>query len=217
MSKLSVPGFLPAVVYQPAASEPRPLVVATHGAGGAPEWDCEYWIRLTKGQVFVLCLRGTPFEREAPSSFYYKNHLELGRELEAALKAVHAVYGSRLSPGAGLYSGFSQGATMGVGMIPPHGAALPHLVLIEGGYDYWSVAHAKKYRAQGGRRVLFACGTKWCSDKSEKAATWLRQAGLEARVEYAPGVGHTPMGEVMARVATALPWVVSANPAWQLE
>lgn len=217
LSELHVPGFLPALVYEPAANEPRPLLVATHGAGGAPEGDCAYWMRLTRGQVFVLCLRGTPFERTAPSSFYYKNHLELGRELVAALQAAHTAFGARLSPNAGLYAGFSQGATMGVGMIPPHGAELPHLVLIEGGYDYWSVARAKQYRASGGRRVLFACGTKWCADKSEKAALWLRQAGLDVRVEYAKGVGHTPLGGVMDRVAAALPWLVSASTAWQLE
>lgn len=209
-----MPGFLPALVYEPRASEPRPLVVATHGAGGAPEYDCAYWVRLTAGRTFVLCLRGTPFGRSAPVAFYYKNHIELGRELEAALKAMHARYGARLVSGAGLYSGFSQGATMGVGMIAPHGAVLPRLVLIEGGFDYWSVAHAKKYRASGGQRVLFACGTKWCADKSEKAASWLRQAGLEARVEYAPGVGHTPDGGVMERVAAALPWVVSGDATW---
>jgi predicted esterase len=203
-------------VYEPSANEPRPLVVATHGAGGAPEGECAYWVRLTGGRAFVLSLRGTPFDQGAPSSFYYKNHLELGRELVAALQAARARYGSRLSPEGGLYSGFSQGATMGIGMIPAHGAELSHLVLIEGGYDYWSVAQAKKYRASGGQRVLFVCGTKWCADKSEKSATWLRQAGLEARVEYAPGVGHTPMGEVMDHVALALPWVVSGNPVWRL-
>ncbi|HWA72002.1 MAG TPA: hypothetical protein VG937_06710 [Polyangiaceae bacterium] len=215
LSELPVPGFLPALVYQPAANEPRPLVVATHGAGGAPEGECAYWVRLTKGFSFVLCLRGTPFDRATLSSFYYKNHLELRRELDAALGAARAAFGARLSPAGGLYSGFSQGATMGVGMIPALGAELPLLVLIEGGYDYWSVAQAKKYRASGGRRVLFACGTKWCADRSEKSATWLRKVGIEARVEYAPGVGHTPMGEVMARVAEALPWVISENPGWE--
>lgn len=214
-TELQIPGFLPAVVYRPAATTPRPLIVATHGAGGAPDYDCEYWKRLSQGRAFVLCLRGTPFGRGAAGSFYYKNHLELGRELKAALTAARAAYGSRLAAGAGVYSGFSQGATMGVGMIENYGAELSHLVLIEGGYDYWSVARAKKYRANGGRRVLFACGTQWCADKSEKAASWLRQAGLEARVEYAPGVGHTPMGEVMGRVAAALPWLLSGDPVWQ--
>lgn len=215
-TELPVPGFLPAVVYLPAGSNARPLVVATHGAGGAPEWECEYWAQLTAARAVVLCLRGTPFDRAHPSSFFYRNHLELGRELEAALPALRAAHGSRLAADAGLYSGFSQGATMGVGMIAEHGDTLPYLVMIEGGYDYWSVARAKKYAAKGGKRVLFVCGTKWCADKSEKAAVWLRQAKLEARVEYAPGVGHTPVGGVMERVAAALPWVVEGDAAWAL-
>jgi predicted esterase len=179
-----------------------------------PEAECAYWAQLTAGRAVLLCLRGTPFDSAHPSSFFYRNHLELGRELEAALTALRAAHGPRLAPKAGLYSGFSQGATMAVGMIAEHGATLPHLVLIEGGYDYWSVGVARKYAANGGKRVLFACGTKWCADKSEKAAAWLRQGGLEARVEYAPGVGHTPAGQVMERVAAALPWVVEGNVAW---
>jgi len=188
--------------------------VSTHGAGGDPEGACAYWVKLSEGQAFVLALRGTAFNG-TDSSFYYKDHLALGRELAAALGAARSQFGHRFAPGAGVYSGFSQGATMGVGMIPPFGKELPHLVMIEGGYDYWNVAHARKFDRNGGQRVLFACGTGWCADKATKAAEWLRQAGLEARVEHAPGAGHTPGGEVEARVRAALPWLVAEQPGWK--
>lgn len=192
------------------------MVVASHGAGGVPEGECGYWMRLTRGSAFLLCLRGTPFNASGPTGYFYRNHLHLGSELKAALAEANAKQGARFAPGAGLYSGFSQGATMGVGMIPPFGAELPHLVLIEGGYNYWSVAHARKYAESGGKRVLIACGTQWCANKAEEASEWIRKAGLEARVTYAPGVGHTPDGKVMEQVSEALPWVIAGNAAWRL-
>jgi predicted esterase len=217
LEALDVPGFLPAVLYVPPGAEPRPLVVTAHGAGGIPEAECEYWVGLTRGRAFVLSLRGTPFNAGAPSAFFYRSHLELGRELGAALSAAQQRFGARFAPGAGVYSGFSQGATMGVGMIPEFAETLPHLVLIEGGYNYWSVAHARKYRVAGGKRVLIACGTEWCFNKASEAAEWQRQAGLEARVEYAPGAGHTPYGQVLERVRAALPGVLKNVPAWSFD
>ena len=78
---LDVPGFLPAVLVMPSGTAARPLVVAAHGAGGAPEWDCEYWAHLTEGQAFVLCPRGTAM---GSGSFYFKQHHALGAEVQAA-------------------------------------------------------------------------------------------------------------------------------------
>jgi predicted esterase len=210
---LGVEGFLPAVLFVPAGEDARPLVVTTHGAGGTPESLCAYWVRLTNGKAFVLSLRGTPFN-SGGGAYFYRDHLALGKELQAALQAARKAFGQRFAAGAGLYSGFSQGATMGVGMIPPYAEQLPHLVMVEGGYDYWSVSHARAFATKGGKRVLFACGTGHCAAKAEQAAEWIRQAGLEARVEHAPGAGHTPGGEVGERVSAALPWVVAGQEAW---
>jgi predicted esterase len=205
---LSLSGFLPALVYVPAAAQkPWPLVVATHGAGGSPEWECEYWRRLTAGRVFLACLRGTPIDVRVSGSFYYRNHLELGREFEAANAAVASRFGAQIDWGSAVYAGFSQGAIMGVSMIVPHAKRFRRLALIEGGYEYWSAATARAFAKNGGERVLFVCGTRWCADKAEIPAGWLRKANVEVRVDYAPGAGHTPAGEVMAKVRSALPFL----------
>ncbi len=214
-SALDVPGFAPAVFYSPPGAGVHALVVASHGAGGNPEGECEYWMKLTGGRAFLLCLRGTPLDVRYPSAYYFRDHFALGRELRAAINAARQQQGSRFAKGAGLYAGFSQGAIMAVGMIPEFGAELAHLVLIEGGYDYWSVAHARKYAQAGGKRVLIACGTDGCARKAREAAEWLRQAGLEAQVVHAPGAGHTPGGAVMEEVSAALPWVVADSEAWK--
>src|SRR4051794_36450410 len=50
--QLEVPGFGPAVFFAPAGLDARPLLVAAHGAGGTPEWECEYWRRLTNDRAF---------------------------------------------------------------------------------------------------------------------------------------------------------------------
>lgn len=212
--ELLVEGFLPALLYVPAGSEPRPLVVATHGAGGGPEWECDYWHALTRGHAILLCLRGTPIDVRYPSGFYYKDHFALGREFRAALAAVNVALGARILQGAGLYAGFSQGAIMGAPMIVPHAEDFPRLALIEGGYEYWSPKGARDFARGGGKRVLFSCGTRWCKDKSEIPAQWLRKAGVEVRIEYASGAGHTPAGEVMTRTAAALPWLFEGEPGW---
>ena len=201
-------GFLPATVFVPAADGPWPLVVATHGAGGAPEWECEYWRRLTQGRFFIACLRGEPIDRRATGSYYYKNHLELGREFRALNDALGREYSGRLDSGFALYAGFSQGAIMGAPMIVAHAARFRRLALIEGGYEYWSVSTARAFARNGGERVLFACGTRWCAQKAELPASWLRQAKVDVRIEYAEGAGHTPTGEVMSKVQASLPWLL---------
>src|SRR4051794_32874648 len=43
LRQLEVPGFGQSVLFVPAGTDARPLLVAAHGAGGTPEWECEYW------------------------------------------------------------------------------------------------------------------------------------------------------------------------------
>lgn len=202
--QLELEGFLPAVFFVPAGDAPARLVVATHGAGGAPEWECDYWRRLTRAEAFVLCLRGKSM---GGGSYYYPHHHALEAELKAAERAARASE-PRILPGAGIYAGFSQGASMGSAMVAGHGAAFPYLVLIEG-FERWNIPRARAFRASGGKRVLFACGTPQCSKVAEDSLPWLKQGGIDARLEHAVGAGHTPAGEVMARVQAALPWLLA--------
>jgi predicted esterase len=201
---LEIPGFLPAVLFVPQGRDARPLVVAAHGAGGAPEWECEYWRRLTADERFVLCLRGTSLGKSG--GYYYRNEHALEAELVAAERAARAEE-PRISPHAGLYAGFSQGASMGSAMIARHGGAFPSLALIEG-YEGWNIARARSFARSGGQRILFACGTSACNARATDSARWLEKGGVEARVEYAAGAGHTPLAGVMVRVEQALPWLL---------
>lgn len=209
---LEVPGFLSALLFSPAGSEPRPLVVATHGAGGSPEWACDHWRQLTHERVFVLCLRGKSM---GPSGgYYYPDHRALEAELIAAEQALRAVE-PRVLGGSGLYAGFSQGASMGSVMLSAHGARFPYLALVEG-FELWSLSRAKAFQQSGGKRVLFTCGTKDCQSKAQQSVRWLLQRGVDAKLDYASGAGHTPEGEVGRALERSLPWLVADESAFGL-
>lgn len=199
---LEVPGFLPAVLFVPGGKEPRPLVVAAHGAGGSPEWECDYWSRLLREESFVLCLRGASLNNGG--GYYYRTQHALEAELVAAERAARAAE-PRISAG-GTYVGFSQGSSMGSAIIAKHGGKFPRLVLVEG-FERWNVPRARTFAKAGGKRILFACGTKECNAVATESARWIQRGGVEVRVEYAPGAGHTPLGEVQERVNAALPWL----------
>jgi predicted esterase len=205
---IEVPGFLPALLFVPAGKEARPLVVAAHGAGGSPEWECEYWSRLLERRSFVLCLRGTSMGKAG--GYYYKNEHALAAELVAAERALRASE-PRVAEGGGMYAGFSQGASFGSAVIARHGASFPRLALIEG-FERWNIPRARAFAKAGGQRVLFACGTKECNAAASESARWLQKSGVEARVEFAVGAGHTPLDSVQERVQAALPWLLAPAP-----
>ena len=208
--ELEVPGFGAALLYTPSGTESRPLIVAAHGAGGGPEWECDYWRQLSAGRAFILCLRGTPLGTY--SGFFYRDHLSLEREFLSAERAARAAE-PRIALGHGVYAGFSQGATMGSAMIGKHGARFPYLVLIEG-FDAWNVPRARAFARASGRRVLIACGSKECAKVGGASTRWLETGGVSARLEFARGAGHTPAGEVMERVAGALEWLLAGDELW---
>lgn len=194
---LEVPNFLPALVVLPHEKErPARLLVAAHGAGDSPEWQCEHWGNVARGRYFVLCPRGTSL---GGGGYYYKTHIALEQELVAALAAVRETYGSLVKPGGGIYTGYSQGATMGALMIIDHGTEFPHLVLVEGGWGDWTLGRAKRFAATGGRSVALVCGGSGCAQRAEAAAKVLERAGLRARAEHAEGGGHTYVGIVGER------------------
>jgi hypothetical protein len=211
LRELEVPGFERALLFTPAGAASRPLLVAAHGAGGDPLWDCEYWRRLTGGRVFVLCLRGTPLGGRY-AGYFYRDHHALGRELAAAEGAARAAE-PRILAGSGVYAGFSQGASMAVPILHERAAAFPYAILIEG-FTAWNIPLARRFVNAGGMRVLLACGSKQCAGVAKSSAHWLEVAGGQARFEMADGAGHTPAGPVMQHVEAALPWLVAGDANW---
>ncbi len=208
LSSLPVPNFGDAVVVLPRERRPAPLLVAAHGAGGDPEFDCDHWARLTRGEWFVLCPRGASLSRRYEGSYYYPNHIELEREVVAMLSAARARHADALSDEPGVYAAFSQGATMGALMAIDHGRDFRALVLVEGGWSEWTNQRAKRFRETGGESVALICGGTGCAARARTSAAILERAGLRARVEHAEGAGHTFLGAVAERAA----WVFDEWP-----
>lgn len=193
---LSVPDFEPAVLVVPKGSAALPLLVATHGAGGEPEWECERWGRVAKSRFVLLCPRGVPLRRGQEGSYFYPDHHALEREVTASVSAARQALGARLLPVGSVYVGYSQGATMGSLMLVDHGDEFSHLLLIEGGSADWTAARAARFRATGGQSVFIVCGTKPCGDRATRAKPVLERAGLRAEVRVVPDGGHTELGPV---------------------
>jgi predicted esterase len=110
-----------------------------------------------------------------------------------------------------MYAGFSQGAIMAALVVPDEAARFPRVAFVEGGFQYWSKATVRRFAKNGGQRVLFACGTEWCRRGTQPIARWLADAGIDTRVEHAPGAGHTPEGRVRERIKAALPWLLGRD------
>lgn len=196
VSALRLADFASAVLVVPEGSESLPLLVATHGAGGEPEWECERWSRIAKSRFILVCPRGVPLRRGQEGSYFYPDHHALEREVTASVKAARETLGARLMPAGGVYVGYSQGATMGSLMLVDHGAEFAHLLLIEGGSADWTAARAARFHATGGKSVFIVCGTKPCADRATRAKPVLERAGLRAEVRVVPDGGHTELGAV---------------------
>jgi pimeloyl-ACP methyl ester carboxylesterase len=219
---LPVAGFEDAVVVVPRARHARsPVVVVAHGAWDRPEPHCAMWREIVAGRAFVLCPRGLPTNPHAPPEargYYYPDHFELGREIDAALAAMKARFGDRVDASRPVLVGFSQGAIDGALLLPSHAARFARAVLVEGGngeFGEWGTAPARTLERRGGERVLIACGREHCDTTATRSAEVLRRAGVAARVLYVPGVGHTYGGAMERSLRDAFDWVIAGDPRWQ--
>jgi pimeloyl-ACP methyl ester carboxylesterase len=164
----------------------------------------------------LLCLRGSAmYPHRKDTGYYFVNHYALERETIAALDALEREHADRIAAGPALYAGFSQGAIMGALILPLHPERFRRAILIEGGYDEWDVPSARKLARGGTARVLFACGQSYCATHARRSIEWLRAGGVEARLELAPGAGHTYAGEGGERVLAAFDWVVAGDERWK--
>jgi predicted esterase len=209
---LDVPGYLPAVVWVPGGDPraPKPIVVATHGAYDSPEAYCPFWQKIVGDRAFVLCTRG---KRVEEGQFFYPNHLFVDSEDAVALSALRSRFGGRTAPGPILYAGYSQGATHGAPLLQMRPRAHPRAVLIEGG-SQWNARSAKQYRAGGGERILFVCGTQGCRTNASRAVSVLTKAGLQVDFLWVPRAGHDYPLEMALRIASRLEWLVAGDPQW---
>lgn len=217
--ELEIEGFEPAVLVVPQGSDPRPLLVATHGAGDRAEWTCALWGRLAAERAYVLCPRGKRIRTRSPdpsSLYFYPTHLFIEREIDAALSAMRARFGERVDLERAAYAGFSQGAIMGALVLARRPARFPRAVLIEGAYGFgqWDTRMSQMFHRGGGERVAMVCGGWFCGQQARASSLSIERAGAKARVWVASG-GHTYGGEVAVAAGRALDWAIEGDERWR--
>jgi hypothetical protein len=118
-----------------------------------------------------------------------------------------------------LYTGFSLGAILGVGVVTRDPARFPRAVLIEGGEDKWTPALAKGFARSGGKSVLFACGLKGRVPVAQQTAAMLVRAGVSSHVVLGklPDAGqfiHWYNGPIADETIAQAPWLFTGDARW---
>jgi predicted esterase len=214
IERLELEGGHEAFVCPPiGAREPRPVIVAVHGAGDRAEWSCGGW-RMVAGQyAFVVCPQGMKVDS---MRFAWDSAETIRRRVESALSAARARFGQYFAEGPTLYAGFSQGATLAGATLLDPAQSFPFVVLAEGGYGLvQNRAFLGKLKAHGVESVLLACGTPGCFTTMRAAEPSLRAAGIQALIGGDPKSGHNLNGEMQAGLQKVWPELVAGLPNWR--
>ena len=210
---LPVEGYRDARVSVPlGARDPRPVVVALHGAGDRPEWACGGWRGATDAYAFVVCPTGQP--GGVPEGFVWGNDAAVEREVNASVEALRRRFGHHVAAGCTLLAGFSQGAIRMAPMLARGGGWCSQAVLCEGAYDAVGKSFARAFFGSGGRRILLACSQPHCAKVFAQRETALREAGVDVRTVYSGGRTHNLDGEMVNTLRAGWPWLVRDDERW---
>lgn len=195
------------------ATEPRPIVVAIHGAGDRPDWACGGWRIGVESYPFVVCPVGQPMGH---NRYAWTNTRAIATAVERALNALHERFDAYCFAGPMIYAGFSQGATLAAAYLIENASRFPVAVLAEGGYDFIGQAwFAQKYYQAGGRRVLLLCGTPSCMVAAQRARRTLEQAGLSAMIAGDTKAGHNLNGAMQRVLREHWQQLVAGVSGWE--
>ena len=149
---LPLPGGGAAWVTPPVgATEPRPVIVAVHGAMSDPGEHCSTWRIVADVYPFVVCPSGLKVQ---PHVHVWSSSQHIDDSVDAALAALKAKYGPYVADGPPIYAGFSQGANLaGPVLTRKTGHRFARAMLTEGGYRGLEAAPAVRgLGARGMRR-----------------------------------------------------------------
>jgi predicted esterase len=217
IEKLELENGRVAYVTPPIGStEPRPILVAVHGAIDDAGLMCSAWRLISDVYPFVVCPAGIQVRKD---TYVWPSSTEIRASIDRALAAVRAKYSDRVRSGPIVYAGFSQGANMAgpvLGHTDKAAIAFGAAVLTEGGYRAFDTpATAKAFTAQGGQRVLFTCSQVGCAGGFAGSRAMLEHAAVGAKVTYAGAFGHSIPPPVRRAIHDDLTWVVDGLEGWE--
>ncbi|MEO6601720.1 MAG: hypothetical protein ABIQ16_17720 [Polyangiaceae bacterium] len=195
------------------AREPRPLIVAVHGAGDRAEWSCGGWRMVAGEYAFVVCPQGLKMDA---MRFGWDSSETIRHRVASALVAVRARFGEYIADGPTLYVGFSQGATLAGPTLLDPAQSFPFVALAEGGYGLVrDRTFLGKLKARGVESVLLACGTPACFTSMHAAEPTLSAVGIQALIGGDPQSGHNLNGKMQAGLQKVWPVFVAGLPNWR--
>ncbi|MCC6213869.1 MAG: hypothetical protein IT376_03310 [Polyangiaceae bacterium] len=201
-----------AIVAVPPGSRARHAVLlALHGWGDSPEWECEAWGALVERRFFVLCPRGA---LAAGGGYTWRSAAHLAEAVDASLAALGAAFPEHVDAVRPLLTGFSLGAVWGRELLARDPTRFSAVVFVEGGYEQAPFASPAAARERSLPRLLYACGQWACTEKARRLAGRLG-AWADVDVVSRP-VGHTYGGELFAAVRRAWPWLVAGDARFAL-
>jgi poly(3-hydroxybutyrate) depolymerase len=218
LMELPLDGGAAASVSVPlGATEPRPIVIALHGAGDRPEWQCGTWRGIADNRAFVVCPRGVPhpdFPVSAPR-YTWTNVAGTETALRAALRALKARFGEHVASGSVVLTGFSLGAAHAVHLLRQEPAFFSRVVLVEGGAQGWSATLGAVFARNGGKRVLFVCTQPACRPGALTAVRLTERGGAQAELVDAGNLGHVLDGRAAAAIKPRFLALVDGDPRWK--
>jgi hypothetical protein len=207
--ELEVPGFGQAALAVPlGATEPRPIVIALHGAADRPEWACGAWRGIAGPAPFVLCPRGLPrADFTAPDLRYtFGTAPATASELRAGLTALKSKFGSYVAPGSVVFAGFEIGADRAAEIAQQEPTFFARLALVNAASTTWPSSLSALFGREGGERVLFACGAAGRAAADSKAVL-TRRSGADARAIFL-GNGPPALGpDSVSELKAVWPWL----------
>jgi len=211
---LDLPDGHEAFVTPPiGAREPRPLIVAVHGAFDRAEWACGGWRMVASEYAFVVCPQGLKMDA---MRFGWDGAQTIRRRVAAAVAAARTRFGEYIADGPTLYVGFSQGATLSSPTLLDPAQPFPLVVLAEGGYDIiQSDDTLRRLKQRGVERVLLACGTPACFGTMKAALPRFERVGIDVTIGGDPASGHNLNGEMQAGLRRVWPGFVAGLPNWR--
>jgi len=216
IERLDAPSGVVWVAPPVGSTEPRPIVVAVHGAMDDPGLMCSAWRLIADVYPFVVCPGGTPVRG---TTHVWPSSDAVDRAVTAAVTAVRAKYGAYVADGPLVYTAFSQGANLAGPVLARRSAERPpfaRAVLTEGGYRVFETrAAASAFLAAGGERVLFTCSQGGCAAGFQGSRATLEAAGARARVSYAGPHGHSLPPAAREAIHAELPWLVEGLKEWE--
>ena len=169
---------------------------------------------IVRSRAFTLCPRGVrPPDRGYPG-YTFISPQTLALEVDADIKELDRHYPGYVDADTILYVGFSRGAFCSVAIIATEPARYSRAIVIEGGQDAWTQDRINMYGAEGGQRILFACGQEDCMVDAQRVADKLELVGVETRVAYRQA-GHVYTGPVAEELRAGFEWVIANDPKWK--